>query len=200
VTIPNTAGVVFVAALAGFSFAKLKFPLRDTIFLVLLGTMMVPAAVTLIPRYLLMKQLRWLNTYYPLIVPHVMTPVYGTFLMRQFFASLPNDLLDSARVEGCSPFYTWRALALPLAKPALITLGIITFNGSWNQLFESLVYLTRPRLFTIQQSLAFLNSDYGAEWRLLMAGTTISVLPVIVIFLLLQRYYVQGIALSGLKG
>ena len=162
--------------------------------------MMVPAAVTLIPRYLLMKQLRWLNTYYPLIIPHVMTPVYGTFLMRQFFSSLPNDLLDSTRVEGCSPFYIYWILALPLAKPALITLGINTFNGSWNQLFESLVYLTRPRLFTIQQSLAFLNSDYGAEWRLLMSGTTISVIPVIVIFLLLQRYYVQGIALSGLKG
>ncbi|MGQ9631595.1 MAG: carbohydrate ABC transporter permease [bacterium] len=200
VAIPTTLGVLLVCSLAGFAFAKLYFPGRDIIFMLLLGTMMIPMAVTLIPRYLLMKTLGWLNTFYPLIVPTILTDIYGTFLMRQFFISLPSELLDSARVDGCSPFYMYLLIALPLAKPALVTLLIITFMGSWNNFFGPLVYLTKPRLFTIQLGLSYLNSEYGVEWRLLMAGTVITIMPVIFIFLLLQRYYVQGIALSGIKG
>lgn len=200
VSVPTTLGVIFVSSLAGFAFAKLKFPGRDTIFMVLLGTMMIPMAVRLIPQYLLMKSLGWLNTYYPLIIPVIMTSVFGTFLMRQFMMTLPNDLLDSARVDGIRPFRMYTLLALPLAKPALITLSILTFMASWNNFFLAIVYLTRPRMFVLQQSLAYMNSEYGVEWRLLMAGTVVAVVPVIILFLTLQKYYVQGITMSGLKG
>ena len=200
VSVPTTLGVIFVSSLAGFAFAKLKFPGRDAIFMVLLGTMMVPMAVRLIPQYLLMKSLGWLNTYYPLIVPVILTSVYGTFLMRQFMMTLPNDLLDSARVDGIRPFRMYTMLAMPLAKPAMITLAIITFMAAWNNFFLAIVYLTRPRMFVLQQSLAYMNSEYGVEWRLLMAGTIVAVIPVILLFLALQKYYVQGITMSGLKG
>jgi ABC-type glycerol-3-phosphate transport system permease component len=200
VSVPTTLGVIFVSSLAGFAFAKLKFPGRDAIFMVLLGTMMIPMAVRLIPQYLLMKAIGWLNTYYPLIIPVIMTSVFGTFLMRQFMMTLPNDLLDSARVDGIRPFRMYTLLALPLAKPALITLSILTFMTSWNNFFLAIVYLTRPRMFVLQQSLAYMNSEYGVEWRLLMAGTVVAVLPVIGLFLALQKYYVQGITMSGLKG
>jgi multiple sugar transport system permease protein len=200
VTIPTTVGVLFICSLAGFSFAKLKFPGRDYIFVLLLGTMMMPSSVTLIPQYLLMRSLRWLNTFYPLIIPTILTNIYGSFLMRQFYLSVPDELLDSARVDGCSPFTMYFKIALPLSKPALMTLLIITFMGSWNNFFGPLVYLTRPRLFTIQLALSYLNSEAGIEWGLLMAGTVISILPVLLLFLALQRYYVQGVALSGLKG
>jgi multiple sugar transport system permease protein len=200
VSIPTSLGVIFISSLAGFSFAKLSFKGRDTIFVILLGTMMIPMAVTLIPRYILMKILGWLNTFWPLIIPTIMTSVYGTFLMRQFFNAVPNDLLDSARVEGCSPFYMYTMIAVPLAKPALMTLFLITFMASWNDLFLALVYLTRPQLFTLQLGLSYLNSEYAVEWRMLMAGTVVTIVPVILIFLALQRYYVQGITLSGLKG
>ncbi len=200
VSVPTSLGVIFVSSLGGFAFAKLYFKGRETIFVILLGTMMIPMAVTLIPRYILMKILGWLNTFWPLIIPTVMTSVYGTFLMRQFYGAVPNDLLDSARVEGCSPFYMYSMIAVPLAKPALMTLFLITFMASWNNLFIALVYLTRPQLFTLQLGLSYLNSEYGIEWRMLMAGTVVTTLPVILIFLALQRYYVQGITLSGLKG
>jgi len=200
VTIPTTVGVLFICSLAGFSFAKLNFPGRDYIFVLLLGTMMIPHSVTLIPQYLLMRSLGWLNTFYPLIIPTILTNIYGSFLMRQFYLSVPDELLDSARVDGCSPFTMYFKIALPLSKPALMTLLIITFMGSWNNFFGPLVYLTRPRLFTIQLALSYLNSEAGIEWGLLMAGTVISILPVLLLFLALQRYYVQGVALSGLKG
>ena len=200
VSVPTSLGVIFISSLAGFSFAKLYFKGRDTIFVILLGTMMIPMAVTLIPRYILMKILGWLNTFWPLIVPTVMTSVYGTFLMRQFYNAVPNDLLDSARVEGCSPFYMYAMIAVPLAKPALMTLFLITFMASWNNLFIALVYLQRPIMFTLQLGLSYLNSEYAVEWRMLMAGTVVTTLPVILVFLALQRYYVQGITLSGLKG
>ncbi len=200
IALPTTLGVLFVCSLAGFSFAKLKFPGRDYIFVLLLGTMMIPQSVTLIPQYLLMRSIGWLNTFLPLIIPVMLTNIYGSFLMRQFFLSLPDELLDSARVDGCDPFSMYFKIALPLAKPALITLLIITFMGSWNNFFGPLVYLTRPRLFTIQLALSYLNSEAGIEWSLLMAGTVVSILPVLILFLALQRYYVQGVTLSGLKG
>lgn len=200
IALPTTLGVLFVCSLAGFSFAKLKFPGRDYIFVLLLGTMMIPHSVTLIPQYLLMRTLGWLNTFLPLIIPVMLTNIYGSFLMRQFFLSLPDELLDSARVDGCDPFSMYLKIALPLAKPALMTLLIITFMGSWNNFFGPLVYLTRPRLFTIQLALSYLNSEAGIEWSLLMAGTVVSILPVLILFLALQRYYVQGVTLSGLKG
>lgn len=200
IVIPTTIGVLFVCSLAGFSFAKLNFPGRDRIFLLLLGTMMIPGTVTLIPQYLLMRSLGWLNTFLSIIIPTVLTNVYGTFLIRQFFLSIPDELLDSARIDGCSPFAMYLKIALPLSKPALMTLLIITFMGSWNNFFGPLVYLTRPRLFTIQLALSYLNSEAGIEWGLLMAGTVLSILPVLVVFLLLQRYYVQGVTFTGLKG
>lgn len=200
VAIPTTLGCLVVCSLAGFALAKLDFPGRDTVFLLLLSTMMIPMTVTLIPRYLLMKTIGWLNTFWPLIIPTMLTNVYGTFLMRQFFLALPNELLESARVDGCTPFGMYYSIGLPLAKPALMSLLIITFMGSWNNFFGPLVYLTKPKLFTIQLGLSYLSSEYGIEWRLLMAGSVVTILPILILFLLLQRYYVQGISLTGLKG
>jgi multiple sugar transport system permease protein len=201
VTTTTTIGVLFTSSLAGFAFAKYQFRGRDTLFMAILATMMIPSFVTLIPTFYIVKNLGWINSYQGLIIPGIVS-AYGIFLMRQFISSLPDELLDAARIDGASEPRIYFSVILPLISPALATLGTFTFIGVWNAfLFPMLITFDR-NLQTLPLGLNALRI-FAAEARnldLLMAGTTLSVLPSLLLFIVLQRYFIQGIALTGLKG
>lgn len=195
----GTIVILFFCSLAGFAFAKYEFPARNIIFMILLTTLMIPSQVTLIPVFLIVKTLRWLNSYPGLIVPGLAN-VFALFLMRQFMQTIPNDLLDAARIDGCSEFRLYRQIILPLAKPIIATLGIFVFMGYWNELFWPLIITSQDKMKTLQLGLSLLKTGYGTtRWNILMAGTTLGTVPIIIVFLFLQRFFIQGIALTGLK-
>lgn len=195
----GTIVVLFFCSLAGFAFAKYEFPARNIIFMILLTTLMIPGQVTLIPVFLIVKTLKWLNSYPGLIVPGLAN-VFALFLMRQFMQTIPNDLLDAARIDGCSEFRLYVRIILPLAKPIIATLGIFVFMGYWNELFWPLIITSQDKMKTLQLGLSLLKTGYGTtRWNILMAGTTLGSVPIIIVFLFLQRFFIQGIALTGLK-
>ena len=193
-------GQLFTCSLAGYAFAKLRFPGRKTLFLVLLSTMMIPSQVTLIPVFVIMKFLGWINTHYALIVPAFFGSVFGTFLLRQFFLGLPNDLEDAARIDGCSPFGIYWRIMLPLAKPSLATLAIFTFMGTWNDFMRPLIYLSDMDKMTLPVGLALLSNHQDIRIPLIMAGAMLSLLPILILYIFGQKYFVRGIALTGIKG
>jgi multiple sugar transport system permease protein len=193
-------GQLLTCSLAGYAFAKLRFPGRRPLFLILLSTMMIPSQVTLIPVFIIMKFLGWINTHYALIVPAFFGSVFGTFLLRQFFLGLPNDLEDAARIDGCSPFGIYWRIMLPLAKPSLATLGIFTFMGTWNDFMRPLIYLSDMDKMTLPVGLALLSNHQDIRIPLIMAGAVLSLLPILVLYVFGQKYFVQGIALTGMKG
>jgi len=195
----GTIVVLFFGSLAGFAFAKYEFPARDIIFMIILTTLMIPGQVTLIPVFLIVKTLGWLNSYPGLIVPGLAN-VFALFLMRQFMQTIPNDLLDAARIDGCSEFRIYGQIILPLAKPIIATLGIFVFMGYWNDLFWPLIIISQDKMKTLQLGLSLLKTGYGTtRWNILMAGTTLGSVPIIIVFLFLQKFFIQGIALTGLK-
>lgn len=193
------AAQLFTSSLAGFAFARLRFRGRDALFALYLATMIVPFHVTLIPTFVLMRRLGWVDTHYSLIVPNLVS-VFGTFLMRQFFLTIPRDLEDAAKIDGCTPFRTYWNIFLPLARPALATLGVFTFMWSWNDFMRPLVYINSIPKMTLPLGLAAMQGLYSTNWPVLMAGTVISMLPVLVAFIFAQEFFVRGITLSGLKG
>jgi len=193
-------GQLLTCSLAGYAFAKLRFPGRRPLFLLLLSTMMIPSQVTLIPVFIIMKYIGWINTHYALIVPAFFGSVFGTFLLRQFFLGLPNDLEDAARIDGCSPFGIYWRIMLPLAKPSLATLGIFTFMGTWNDFMRPLIYLSDMDLMTLPVGLALLSNHQDIRIPLIMAGAMLSLLPVLLLYIFGQKYFVRGIALTGMKG
>ncbi len=194
-------GQMFTCSLAGYAFSRLRFPGRDTIFLLYLGTMMVPFAVRMIPQYIIMRNLGWVNTHWALIVPSVVS-VYGTFLMRQFMSTLPKELEDAARVDGCSFFRLYLTIIVPSAKPALATLGILTFMATWNDFLWPLIVISSISKKTLALGLLMFmeQSTMKTPWHLMMASATFAILPILVVFTLGQKYYVQGIVTSGIKG
>ena len=201
VTTSTVVGVLFTSSLAGFAFAKYQFPGRELLFYLILATLMIPFFVTLIPVFYIVRQLGWINSYQGLIIPSVIS-AYGIFLMRQFILSIPDELVDAARIDGASEPLIYGRIVLPLTKPALATLGTFAFIGSWNALLWPLLVIDSRDLYTVPLGLNTLRT-YAAEARnlhLLMVGTTISVIPTLVIFIFLQRYFIRGIALTGLKG
>lgn len=201
VTICTTLGVLLTSSLAGFAFAKYQFPGKKILFMAILATMMVPAFVTIIPVFFVIRQLGWINTFQGLIVPGTVS-AYGIFLMRQFISTLPDELLDAARIDGASEPRIYAGIVLPLITPALATLGTFTFIGSWNAFLWPLLIVNDRNLQTLPLGLNALRT-FAAEARnldLLMVGTTLSVLPALILFIFLQRYFIQGIALTGLKG
>ena len=193
-------GQLLTCSLAGYAFAKLRFPGRRALFLVLLSTMMIPSEVTLIPVFVIMKSLGWLNTHYSQIVPAFFGSVFGTFLLRQFFLTLPNDLEDAARIDGCSPFGIYWRIMLPLAKPSLATLAIFTFMGTWNDFMRPLIYLSDMDKMTLPVGLALISNHQDIRIPLIMAGAMLSLLPILVFYVCGQKYFVRGIALTGMKG
>jgi multiple sugar transport system permease protein len=199
VSICVTLGTVLTSSLAAFAFARMRFPGRDQVFVGYLATLMVPSIVIMLPVYALLSQLRMTNTYAALIVP-AMFSAYGTFLLRQFFLTIPQELEDAAVIDGASPFAIYRHIVLPLSKPALATLTTFVFLHSWNDFLWPLMVVDRLGLKTLPIGLAHFQDSYTTEYHLLMAASVIVMVPVLVVFLLGQRYFVRGIALSGIKG
>jgi multiple sugar transport system permease protein len=199
VAVAVTAFSVFFNALAGFAFAKFRFRGRDAVFMGILATMMLPGQVTLIVAYLLIARLGYTNTYQALIVPGL-AGAFGIFYMRQAMKSVPDELIDAARVDGFTDFEIFYHVALPLIKPAVSALSIFTFMGSWNAFFWPLIVIDDKSLYTLPLAVNSLASQQVVQsWPLLMAATTMIVLPIIFVFLLFQRQFVRGVAMTGLK-
>ncbi len=193
-------GTILSASLAAYAFARMQFPGRETMFLIWIGCMMIPGQVTLIPQFVLFRSFGWLDTHLPLVVPSFFGNAFGTFLLRQFFMTIPMELEDAAVVDGASNFRIYWTIMMPLAMPAIATLAVFTFMGSWNNLLGPVIYLTTYKKMTLPVGLAFFRGQYGPQWPLLMAGATISVLPIVALYVFAQRYFVQGVVMSGLKG
>jgi len=193
-------GTLFSSSLAAFVFARMDFPYKNVIFLLYLATIMVPGAVTIIPLFILMRIFKWIDTYYALIVPSIFGSAYATFLLRQFFLTLPKELDDAALIDGCNPFWIYFYVTLPLSKPALSALGIFTWLGTWNEFLWPLIVINSPSKMPITAGIGYLQGAYSTRWPLLMAGTTIAVIPILFVFFIGQKYFIQGITLTGIKG
>jgi multiple sugar transport system permease protein len=194
-----TVLVLVVASMAAYAFARLRFPGRDLIFYVALATLMVPAQVTLIPVYLLMRDLKFLDTFHALIWP-AGAGVFGVFLLRQFFLSIPRELEEAAVLDGASRFGVYWRIVLPLSSSALVALAIFTFLGSWNDLFWPLIVLNRLEMRTLPVGLAILVGEYWQERALMMAGATIALIPVLIFYTIFQRRIIEGVSLTGMGG
>ena len=199
VAVVTTFGQVSTSALSAYAFARLNFPGRDKIFFAYLATMMIPGAVTMIPVFMLLQSLGWIDTYKAVILPPIFT-AYGTFMLRQFFLTLPKDLEDAAKIDGCSYFGIFWRILLPLSKPALATLTTFTFMGNWMSFMWPLIVLNSHEKFTLPVGLAYFQSLHNTDWTLLMAGSLMMILPILLLFIFNQRYFVEGIKLSGIKG
>jgi ABC-type glycerol-3-phosphate transport system permease component len=195
----NVTGLLFVTSLAAYAFARIRFAGRDIAFSILLSTAMIPGIVYLIPQYIIFRDLGWLDTHYPLWVPRVLTPVYATFLMRQFFKTMPQELEDAAKIDGASLFGIYWRIMLPQVKPALAAVGVFTFLESWNDLFGPLIFITSIELQTLPVGLALFQGEFFTQVNLLMAASTLSIVPVLIVYISAQKYFVQGITLTGIK-
>ena len=196
----TTAGQLLTCAMAAFVFAVVRFRGRDALFLALLATLMIPYHVTLVPNFILFKWLGLIGTQAPLWLPGFWGGAFGIFLLRQYFLTIPFDLAEAARVDGAALVQIFARVYLPLAGPALAALAIFTFLGSWNNLLQPLIYLPADlNLTTITVGLALFQTQYAGKWTLMMAGALVSILPVMVVFFVAQRQFVEGIALSGMK-
>ncbi len=193
-------GAVGTSSLVAYAFARLRAPGHDVLFAILLSTLMIPAWVTLVPLYIIYARLDWINTFYPLIIPPLAGSPFYIFLLRQFFMTLPTELEDAARIDGCGYFGIWRSVILPLSGPALATVAIFSFMSSWNDFIGPLIFLNSRVKYTLAIGLQVFVTEHGSDWGLLMAASTMMVLPVIVLFFTMQRQFVQGIALTGIKG
>jgi ABC-type glycerol-3-phosphate transport system permease component len=193
VTALATFGNMLSASFVAFGFARLRFPERDKLFILLLMTVMIPFQVTLIPTFILFKNLGWVNTYLPLTVPHFFGGgVFYIFLMRQFFMTIPYDLDEAARIDGASSFQIWWRILLPLSVPALGTVGVFSVLASWNDFLGPLIYMNRPEMRTMALGLQFFVGQYGTRWNQLMAVAVVTTIPVVVLFFFAQRFFMRG--------
>jgi len=195
----GTAGQVLTSSMAAYAFARLRFPGREQLFFGYLATMMIPGSVTLVPVFAIVRALGWVNTYYALIVPGIFSP-WGTFMLRQFFMSLPRELEESARMDGATLTQIYLRVTLPLAKTALATLATFTFMGFWGSFMWPLIVTVTPELRTLPIGLTVFTQRYSTDYSLLMAASVMATLPVIIVFLFNQRYFIESIKLQGIKG
>ncbi len=200
VTLTSLVGTTVSSSLAGYSFARLRFPGRNLLFVVALSTLMIPGWVTLIPQFIMFKDFGWLDTFLPLIVPQLFANPAYLFLMRQFFMTLPVEMEDAAKIDGCGYLRTFWSIALPLVRPALIAVATFSFLFNWNDFLGPLIYLQSPEHFTLPLGLAQLQSQYFTHTELIMAGSVLTVLPCVALFFLCQRWFIQGIVVTGVKG
>ncbi|WP_411334045.1 carbohydrate ABC transporter permease [Metabacillus indicus] len=192
---------VFVSAFVAYGFARFNFPGKNIWFFILLSTIMLPGEITMIPVFIMFSKIGWIDTFYPLIVPAFFGgQAVFIFLLRQFFASIPKELEESALIDGASRFQIFYRIFLPLSKPALITIALFSFQGSWNDLLGPLMYLNSSDKFTLQLGLAMFNGMTKVEWGPLMAASLLVLIPTIAIFFSLQKYFVEGITVTGIKG
>ncbi len=200
ITTVSIIGTVLSSSLVAYAFGCLQWKGRNTLFVLVLVTMMMPAQVIMIPVFVLFKEIGWLNTFKPLTVPAFLGGgAFNIFLLRQFFMTIPKDLLDSARLDGCSEFRIYWNIVMPLAKPALATVSILTFMFSWNDFLGPLIYLSDKTKGTIALGLGTFVGQHVTEWSLLMAASFLMMLPMLVIFFVFQKYFIQGFMMSGLK-
>jgi multiple sugar transport system permease protein len=195
-----TAGQVFFCSLAGYAFARLQFRGRDTLFVLYLGTLMVPLTVTVIPQFILMRALGWVDTPWSMIVPGLFGSAFGTYLMRQFFRTLPSDLEEAAILDGCSPWQIYWRILLPHARPAVLVLAVLTWVNVWNDFLWPLLMLQRDSLATLTLGLVRLRGEYVARWPVIMAASMLIMVPLVIIYAVAQRSFVRGIAVTGMNG
>lgn len=192
-------GKVISIMLVAFAFARLKWWGRNTMFLIMLATMMLPPHITLIPQFILFKEINWINTFWPLIIPNFFGGPWLTFLVRQYLLTIPRDLDDAARMDGCSDWGVFWRIIMPLAKPAVIIVIIFVFNNTWNEFLTPLIYLQSTDKFTLALGLRLFQGESATSWHLLMAASLLSMLPVLVLFFSAQKYFMQGIVFTGVK-
>jgi ABC-type glycerol-3-phosphate transport system permease component len=190
---------VVSSSVVAFGFARTRFPGREIWFIIMLSTMMLPFVVTLIPQYVIVYDLHLLNSYIPLVVPSLFASPFFVFLLRQFMLTIPRDLDEAAQIDGCGWWQIYRWIVLPLTRPALAAVAIFAFVGSWNEFLTPLVYLNQTDLFTVALGVQLFSGQYSSYYNLMMAAALISLLPVIIVFLIAQRYFVEGVILTGLK-
>lgn len=195
-----TIGQVFGCSLAAYAFARMKFKAKNIIYFCLLATMMIPSQVTMIPVFLIMKFIGWIDSHNALIVPAFFGGAFGTFLFRQFFATIPKDIEDAARIDGCGNFRIYWQIFLPLSKPAIATFAIFSFMGYWNDLLGPVIYLSSLEKMTLTVGLATLQGEHVTRYDLLMAAAVISVIPILALYVTAQKWFVKGITMTGLKG
>lgn len=201
ITFFSTLGALLSSSMVAFGFARIPFPGRRPLFMLLLSTLMLPYVVTLIPSFLLFKYLRWLDTFWPLIVPNFFggSPFF-IFLIRQFYATIPLDLDEAAEIDGAGYLRIWWSVLLPLSRPVLATVVIFSFIWNWNDFLGPLIYINSLENFTLALGLAGFRSQHSARWNLLMAASTVVLIPVLILFFVAQRYFIRGIVTSGLSG
>ncbi|MCH6267256.1 carbohydrate ABC transporter permease [Neobacillus citreus] len=198
ITLLRTVGQLFLCSLAAYAFARIEFPGRNVLFLLALTVLMVPGQVFLLPQYMIMVKLGWLNTLSAVVVPGLFS-AFGTFLLRQFFMGLPKELEEAARLDGCNHFQIYWKIMLPLAKPGLIALGIFTTLWSWNELMWPMIVNSSPESMTLSVGLSSLQGQYLTNYPILMAGSFLAILPMLILFIFLQRQFIEGIAVTGGK-
>ncbi len=200
IAVTSMIGTTLSAAITGFSFARLRFPLRDFLFVVVLATMILPEHIRLIPNFLLYTKLGWVDTFLPLIVPNLFAPAFFVFLLRQFFLTIPRDYDDAAYIDGCTPLSLFWKIHLPLSLPALGVVNIFQLTFIWNDFTNPLIYLHKEPQFTVALGLRLFQGRMSNNMQDLMAASLIAVLPTLIVFFFAQRYFVQGIVVSGVKG
>ncbi len=193
-------GDILSASIVAFGFARLRAPGSRMLFILVLSTMMIPYYVTIIPRYVMFKSWGWIDTFKPLTVPAFFGYPFFIFLLRQFFLTIPRELDDAARIDGCGTFGIYLRIIMPLSKTALITVGIFSFMENWNDFMAPLIFLNSPEKYTIALGLNFFRGFHSAHWHYLMASSTIALLPCLLLFFFAQKYFIQGIVTTGLKG
>lgn len=193
-------GTLISCTLIAYGFARVRWPGREIVFIIYLSTLMLPGQVTMIPLYVIFRQLGWVGTILPLVVPSFFGNTFFVFLLRQFFKTIPNELTDAARIDGANELGILWYIMLPLIKPALMTVALFTFLGAYRDFLGPLIYLTDQSQWTISLGLQLFKNMYGAQWQLMMAASALTMLPVVVLFFLTQRTFVEGITLTGIKG
>ncbi len=194
----TTVSAVFFDSLTGYTLAKLRFRGRNVIFIVILSTLMIPTEMLIIPWYTISVRLGWIDTYWGIMFPGLVS-AFGVFLMRQFMAGVPDELLDAGRIDGVSEFGLFARIALPLVRPALAALGIFTFLGNWNAFIWPLIVIQTPAMRTLPVGIALFSGEAGSYWHLIMAASALAVLPVLAVFVVLQRHIIEGVVLTGLR-
>ncbi|WP_442862174.1 carbohydrate ABC transporter permease [Alkalibacterium sp. MB6] len=197
ITVFVVLGNILSNSFIAYGFAKIDFPGKNVLFALVLATMMVPGFVTMIPQYILFTRIGWVGTYLPLIVPSFFGSAFNIFLLRQFYMSINNELTEAAQIDGANHLYIWSRLMIPLTKPALITVGIMSFNGAWNDFLGPLLYITREDMYTLQIGLQSFQNQSTTQWNYLMAGATLVMIPTVLLFFFAQKYFIQGMDLTG---
>ena len=196
----NMVGALISNSLIGYGFSRLRWPGRDKVFMIVIATMILPYQVTLIPLYIMYTKFKWVGTFLPLIVPGFFGNAFFIFLMRQFLVGIPREITESARIDGANEFRIFLQLIIPISKPVLATVAIMSFMNSWKDFLGPLVFLGSDKLYTLSLAASMLRSNLNPNWELLLALGVVMVLPVLILFFVLQRYFIQGITMSGIKG